>query len=70
MLRLGGTITLRSNWQLYVEEFGLALHLAGLRGVVSTIEASEPMSLFERKYRDSGHVLWQYRCAAAAIPPP
>ena len=28
LLQLGGVITLRSNWQLYVEEFGLALHLA------------------------------------------
>ena len=63
LLQLGGTITLRSNWQLYVEEFGLALHLAGRRGVVSRVNDPEPMSLFERKYQESGHALWQYRTA-------
>lgn len=70
LLRLGGTITLRSNWQLYVEEFGLALHLAGRRGVVSTVGREEPMSPFERKYRDSGHTLWQYRSAKLDKPAP
>ena len=29
LLRLGGRVELRSNWQVYVEEFGSALHLAG-----------------------------------------
>ena len=70
ILQLGGTITLRSNWQLYVEEFGLALHLAGTRGVVSRVGAQSPMSLFERKYRDSGHTLWQYRCTIAGNSAP
>ena len=32
----GGRVELRSNWQLYVEEFGSALHLAGHRGVCRT----------------------------------
>jgi tRNA G46 methylase TrmB len=70
LLQLGGTITLRSNWQIYVEEFGLALHLAGIRGTVSTVAAREPMSLFEKKYRDSGHTLWQYRCEEVAFASP
>lgn len=61
LLRLGGSLELRSNWQVYVEEFGVAMHLAGRTGVVSRVDASSPLTLFERKYRDSGHVLWRYR---------
>jgi len=62
LLRLGGSLELRSNWQLYVEEFGCAMHLAGQRGRVATVSDSDPaISLFEQKYRDSGHLLWAYR---------
>lgn len=60
---LGGDIELRSNWQLYVEEFGAAMLLAGTRGVVARVPDDEPaLTLFERKYRRSGHDLWRY-CA-------
>lgn len=63
LVELGGEITLRSNWQLYVEEFGLAMHLAGRRGVISRVSGEPPLTLFERKYRDSGHSLWQFATA-------
>mgnify|MGYP001579463154 FL=1 len=63
--QLGGAITLRSNWQIYVEEFGLAMHLAGRRGVVSRIAGEPPMTLFEQKYRDSGHTLWQFQAGGS-----
>ena len=65
LLQLGGAITLRSNWQLYVEEFGLAMHLAGCRGSISMVGADPALTLFEQKYRDSGQSLWQF-CGAAA----
>lgn len=62
LLRLGGTLELRSNWRLYVEEFGAAMHIAGQRGRVATMQdAGPPLSLFEKKFRDSGHTLWSYR---------
>ncbi len=61
---LGGRVELRSNWQLYVEEFGMAMHLAGRRGYVSRLMAEFPLTAFERKYRDSGHRLWCFRSAA------
>ena len=64
LLQLGGAITLRSNWQLYVEEFGLAMHLAGRRGSISMVGAERALTLFEQKYRDSGHSLWQFYGAA------
>jgi len=60
LLQLGGNIELRSNWQLYVEEFGLAMHLAGRLGWVSLTCPQEPMTLFESKYQSSGHQLWAY----------
>jgi tRNA G46 methylase TrmB len=53
-------IELRSNWQTYVEEFGVALQLAGHPGRVSRLTPEPALTLFERKYRDSGQDLWAY----------
>lgn len=61
LLQLGGLLELRSNWQIYVEEFGCAMHLAGHRGCVRNLAGNGPdLSLFEQKYRRSGHDLWSY----------
>jgi len=68
---LGGSLELRSNWRIYVEEFGIALHLAGVRGTVSAVPAETPLTPFEAKYRASGHVLWRCRAqAGSAVPRP
>ena len=61
LLALGGTIEVRSNWQLYLEEFGLAMFLAGRFGLVAQITHEPALTLFEEKYRASGHDLWRYR---------
>ncbi|MEP1469998.1 MAG: SAM-dependent methyltransferase [Halieaceae bacterium] len=62
LLALGGSIELRTNWQIYAEEFGLALHLAGTPGYVSQfVMQGSALTLFEQKYADSGHPLWRYR---------
>ena len=61
---LGGRIELRSNWQIYVEEFGLAMLLAGRRGQVAQLLHPEGLTLFEQKYQRSGHPLWRYRSGA------
>lgn len=59
VLALGGTLELRSNWQLYVEEFGVALQLFGHTSCVAIVpDDQEPLTLFEHKYRESGHDLW------------
>ena len=73
LLRLasGGTpgcIELRSNWQVYVEEFGIAMHLAGVPGRVARLPSGPALTLFERKYRDSGHDLWRYSSTARRQP--
>lgn len=68
---LGGRIECRSNWPIYVEEFAFALGRVTGRAVAwEGFVADAPVSPFERKYRDSGQVL--YRCVldldAAATP--
>ena len=60
LLKLGGKIELRSNWQLYVEEFGTAMNLCGVHGNVAQYIPAEPVTLFERKYHASKHQLWAF----------
>ena len=60
LLQLGGQVELRSNWGLYVEEFGLAMQLAGHPGVVFRLQPRQPLTLFEDKYHGSGHPLWAF----------
>lgn len=60
LVALGGRIELRSNWQTYVEEFGVALLLAGIAGRVCRLPEGPALTRFEAKYRASGQALWQY----------
>lgn len=62
LVQLGGKIELRSNWRLYVEEFGLAMQLAGRCGAVARLPQRPALTLFEEKYQLSGHELWSYNC--------
>jgi tRNA G46 methylase TrmB len=62
LLALGGQIELRSNWQVYVEEFGTALVLCGQHPHIKQLGQAEPLSLFEQKYLHSGHQLWRCCC--------
>jgi len=59
MLALGGTLELRTNWQVYAEEF---VHALTVHDRESTLEeaTSDGNSLtpFEKKYKLSGHRLW------------
>lgn len=61
LLALGGTVTLRSNWPTYVEEFALALQVAGFEPVTSDYRGNA-LTPFERKYAQSGQRLWQCQC--------
>ncbi|PID45611.1 MAG: SAM-dependent methyltransferase [Proteobacteria bacterium] len=66
LLALGGVLEVRSNWQIYIEEFSIALTLAGWRtqGCEVFDPKGEYMTLFERKYCESGQTL--YRCLSQA----
>ena len=56
---LGGTLQLRSNWLLYVEEFAKGLELLGYRNQISEIRSTDAFTLFERKYSANSENLWQ-----------
>lgn len=58
---LGGVLECRSNWRTYVEELAQALQLVcGKTGEVEEFPVSgEPLTAFERKYRDSGQALYR-----------
>ena len=70
LLELGGRVELRSNWQIYVEEIGVAMHLAGQCGRVLQLEPDVPLTLFEQKYQASGHPLWGYVGRVYTAEPP
>jgi len=61
LIKLGGCLEVRCNWLTYAEEFKTAVMLH-TDAVCSLDEYEHPddLSLFERKYRESGHSL--YRC--------
>ena len=60
IIALGGRLELRSNWKIYLEEFQLALKIAGQD---SSLKAFDPdghfLTPFEKKYHESGQELWQ-----------
>lgn len=61
LLKLGGQLELRSNWQTYLEEFQVALELAGHSSQLNSFKTGTPITAFERKYQNSGQQLWQLR---------
>jgi tRNA (guanine-N7-)-methyltransferase len=68
ILALGGALECRSNWKVYAEEFAQATSFAlGREQLVEPWEAVTPLTPFERKYRDSGQLL--YRVAMLADAP-
>ena len=60
MLALGGAIELRTNWQVYAQEFAQALRIAGVEIECSALDIGpQPLTPFERKYAASRHTLWR-----------
>ncbi|HSG62886.1 MAG TPA: hypothetical protein VLA24_15795 [Pseudomonadales bacterium] len=59
ILALGGELTVRSNWRLYVEEFVAALGAVGVDAMCSEYINELPITAFERKYWLSGQRSWQ-----------
>lgn len=58
--QLGGVVECRSNWQVYIEEFCIALgRVTGAAVGWDAFEAPVPLTPFERKYRDSGQTLYR-----------
>lgn len=63
LIALGGTLELRTNWDIYAHEFALAVKTLSARE--SPVERFTPddafLTPFERKYAESGQSLWRYR---------
>lgn len=62
ILNIGGEITVRSNWKIYIEEFAVALKVANKNPAIIEVEQTEPFTPFERKYWKSGQQSWQVTC--------
>jgi tRNA G46 methylase TrmB len=59
ILKLGGILEVRSNWQLYIQDFSAALAIANVSNQISIFESDKPITPFERKYWQSGQSSWQ-----------
>jgi len=60
LLQLGGTLHLRSNWEIYLKEFACALEIAtGESWPVRSVTACRFETAFDRKYRLSGQTLFE-----------
>ena len=59
LLAISDSIELRTNWQVYGQEFHEALSLAGRCTTFSRYESALHITAFERKYTLSQHELWQ-----------
>ena len=65
MLKLGGRLEMRCNWEIYAREFAAAITMAS--GNEARVEHSVETAFttpFERKYRNSGHLLYTVRAPA------
>lgn len=62
IVALGGLLECRSNWRIYIDEFATALtQVSGVPAASEPYSPEQPITPFERKYRDSGHALWRCR---------
>ena len=61
IVKLGGILEVRSNWDVYVKEFARALELAGHPVEATEYESDEAITPFERKYWASGQSSTQLR---------
>ena len=60
LLELGGTLEMRSNWPLYLQEARAALALAGSSSDIAPLSLDQgALTDFEEKYAASGQRLWR-----------
>ena len=60
LLELGGTLEMRSNWSLYLQEARAALALGGWSSELTALHQDhEALTDFEEKYAASGQKLWR-----------
>jgi len=60
LLELGGVLECRSNWKIYIDEFCFAVErLTQREAICEPYLPPEALTPFERKYLNSGHVLYR-----------
>ncbi len=62
IIALGGVLTMRTNWKVYAQEFMQALEISCSAEVMMNelvLEIDNAFTPFERKYRQSGHQLYE-----------
>ena len=59
LLKLGGELTVRSNWKTYIDEFVFALRIVNIEAETIEYTAEQPITAFERKYWADGQTTWQ-----------
>ena len=62
LLALGGVLTVRSNWPIYVEAVALALRIAGYAASRQTLVDAAGITAFETKYAERGQRLLEMVC--------
>lgn len=68
LLATSAQIELRSNWELYLQEFARALELSlGSKPDVEDWQPDVPISAFERKYSVAGQSLWRLQADVSAF---
>jgi tRNA G46 methylase TrmB len=60
LLRLAQKTELRTNWEIYAQEFAQAVRLLlpNASVTVQPIKEGEPITAFERKYKNARQQLW------------
>lgn len=61
LIRLALTAELRTNWEIYAQEFAQAASLLSPNAnvTIQLIKEGEPITAFERKYKNACQQLWQ-----------
>ena len=61
LIRLALTTELRTNWEIYAQEFAQAASLLSPNAnvTIQLIKEGEPITAFERKYKNACQQLWQ-----------
>lgn len=63
--KLAEQTILRSNWEIYLQEFSLAWSLINRKeSELTLLNVENPMTAFEHKYACSGHPLYELTCLA------
>ncbi len=58
--KLGGSLEMRTNWNIFATEFAQAAGVIGLLGTCEAYTSASPLTLFEKKYQQRGDELWRF----------